>query len=267
MALVDIDMDALLPAEVRGLIQSTGKLAEAVLDDIATSALLKWRQLASMNLHTSKAQYLDSIQDIEVREGERVISLVGWLAEAVETGVESYDLKTGLLRCGARKSKAGHRYRPIPFRHATPGATTGQAGAPMGERYGPVHQASLATPGALSQGAAAALGKAVYKEAKKLKAGQRLPVGAGGAKKLASWHATDLFAGMAKRSMQYPSGKQTSGYLTFRMVSENPNIENAGAKWLHPGIEAREFAEQVADHARQLVGPAVQNAFRAAIGG
>lgn len=271
MALLEIDVDELLPPAVRGLLDNAPSLVEAVLDDIANSGLMKWRQLASMNLHTSKAEYIDSIQDIEVREGERIISLVGWLAEAVETGLESYDLKQVLLRRGARRSKAGHRYRPIPFRHATPGARTGQAGPSMGSRYGPVHQASLATPGALTHGQAAALGKAVYKEAKKLKPGQRLPAGAGGAKKLASWHATDLFAGMVKRSQKAPGGpKQTAGYMTFRMVSDNPAISATGGegeKWLHPGIEARNFADQVVDHVGELVAPAFQAAIRGALGG
>lgn len=268
MALIDIDLESLLPPSLLGLLDNAEALVEAVLDDVATSALLKWRQLASTNLFTSKRDYLDSIQDIEVLKGERVIVLTGFLANAIEQGLESYDLKTVLLRRGARTSKAGYRYRPIPFRHATPGARTGQAGRPMGERYGPVHEASLATPGALDHGAAAALGKAVHKEAKKLKPGQRLPVGVGGAKKLASWHATDLYAGMAKRTQKAAGGAaQTSGYMTFRMVSENPAVMVAGEKWLHPGIQARNFAEQVTEHTSRLVIPAFTKAVENALGG
>jgi len=268
MPIIDIDMESLLPRSVLGILDNLGAIVESVLDDVATSTLMKWRQLASQGLHTSKAEYLDSLQDIEVREGERVISLVGWLAEAVETGLESFDLKPILLERGARKSKAGYRYRPIPFRHATPGASTGQAGPAMGSRYGPVQAVSMATPGALTQGAAAALGKAVHQEAKRLKPGQRLRAGAGGAQKLTPRHSTDLYAGMVKRTNKSPGGKkQTSGYLTFRMVSENPAVHVGGEKWLHPGIEARNFADQAADHARAMVGPAVQLAVQNALGG
>jgi hypothetical protein len=267
MPIIDISMDDIIPPSVQTLLDNAETLIETVLDDVANSALLKWRQLAAQELRTSREEYLDSIQDIEVHKGERVISLVGWLAEAIETGLENFDLKVTLLRRGARTSQAGHRYRPIPLRHATPG-TGGQAGPAMGTQYGPTPHASLATPGALSRGAAAALGKAVHKAAKGLKPGQVLAAGVGGAKKLAPHHATDLFAGMVKRTMpKAGGGKQTTGYLTFRMVSENPNIENVADKWLHPGIQARNFADKVADHAETLVAPAIRMAVNSALGG
>lgn len=268
MPLIDIDVPEQLPPEIQTLLDDPEALIEAVLDDVSESALLKWRTLASQQLHTSKADYLDALQPIETRPGERVLSLVGWLAEAVETGLESYDLKVVLLRNAKRRSAAGHRYQAIPFRHATPGASTGQAGVQMGARYGPVHKQSLATPGALSQGAAAVLGKKVYSFAKKLRGNKRLAPGTGGAKRLAAWHTTDLYAGMTKRSQKRPGGKrQTAGYMTFRMVSENPAIANVQDKWLHPGIQGRHLADQVADHAAALVTPAIQMAVSKAIGG
>jgi len=270
MPLIDIDIDELIPPSLKGLLDHADQLVEAVLDDVANSALMKWRQLASRELHTSKAEYLDSLQDIEAREGERILSLVGWLAEAVETGLGAYDLKEILLARGARKSAAGFKYRPIPFRHATPGATTGQAGTAMGSQYGPARVGSLATPGALSRGQARELGRRVHREAKKLRGGARLRTGAGGAIKLHKRHSTDLFSGMVKRAQpKAGGGKQTSGYMTFRMVSDNPAVAvtGSGEKWLHPGIDAHNFADQVADHAAALVAPALHQAIRGALEG
>lgn len=256
MPLVELNLDELIPPGIRTLLASVEAITEAVLSDLATAAQLKWRQLAVQGLSTSKADYLDSIQDIEVRTGERAITLAGWLANAIEQGLDSFDLKVTLLQKGAKRSKAGFRYRPIPFRHATPKATTGQVGVPMGVRYGPVSGGSLATPGPLGVGAAVAMGKALYQVAKRLKPGQRLPQGTAGAAPLAAHHATDLFAGMVKRTQKTPGGRpQTSGYMTFRMVSENPAIRNVADKWLHPGISARNYADQVADHIVPLVTP------------
>lgn len=268
MALIDIDLEHLLPQSLLALLDNAEALVEAVLDDVAGSGLMKWRQLASQGLNTSKAEYLDSLQDIEVRKGERILTLTGFLATAVEEGLDSRDLKAILLRRGARTSKEGHRYRAIPFRHATPGAQTGQVGTPMGARYGPTHAASLATPGALERGAAAALGKAVHRAAKKLKTGQRLGSGVGGARKLAAHHATDLFSGMVRQTHKTPGGRtQTSGYMTFRMVSDNPAVVGVGDKWIHPGIQGRHFADQVADHVGRLVAPAMAAGIASALGG
>jgi hypothetical protein len=197
---------------------------------------------------------------------DRSIALVGWLANAVETGWPLTNLRETLLRNsrsgtggGVKISAAGNRYRSIPFRHGTPGSS-GQAGAPMGQRYGPQGGASFAhaAAGQMDRGQAAQLGKRIYDMAKRLKPGQQMPKGH--APLLAPWHRTDLFAGMRKTRKTY--GKTTqSTYQTFRTISEaNPT------GWIHPGIQGRQLAPQVEEHIRTIIPATIGAAIKAALG-
>ena len=101
----------------------------------------------------------------------------------------------------------------------------------------------------------AALGKKVYSAAKKLKSGQKLASGM--APKLRSIHSTDIFSGMQARLQ--PISKPGGGvshqrtYETFRTISENSSPD----KWMHPGISARNYFNQLGDYIQKVAPGAV----------
>jgi hypothetical protein len=264
---INLDFSEILPPGLFEIL--TEELEERILDDLAAGARAKWIRLAQQELRSSKRDYINAIQDIESETGLRTIRLVGWLANAVEQGIDAWDLRLTLLNANARESKDGHRYRPIPFRHGTAG-TQGEAGTPMGTRYGPQGAMSraFAREGVMGGGEAASMGRAVHRAAKKLRGGQslgdptRVKMGRSMVQvpRLAPWHKTDLYAGMKRVEKTY--GKATQAhYMTFRTISSRNTTG-----WIHPGIEARNLAERVEAHVEELVSGVIKQALSAAIG-
>ncbi len=267
-------MDGAIPHGLLALLSP--ELIERLLSDVAEVARQKWVNAAANTLQSSKRDYIDSIQPVESRPGLRLISLVGWLANAVENGKDPWRLRDTLLNAGARVSKAGWRYRAIPFRHSTPGAKTHQAGAPMGSRLGPTAYQSKGTAGVMTRGEAHQFGVGLYKIAKRLgqrrykhKRGassaqmvQERITAAQGGPKLAPWHSAGIYTGMQKGGA--PGHK---GYTTFRMISENPEIKDAGSKWIHPGISARHLVREATDGLQSSFTQVLRNAVRQATRG
>lgn len=276
--MIEVMIDQLVPNTLMSL--ATGEVFEAMLTNIATAAQAKWGALARRNLSgQSRETYLNGIQPIEVDIGSRVITLVGWLANAIEQGQDAYDMRDTLLGPKSRlrcKAAGGGFYGRVPFRHGGPG-TAGMAGAPMGRQYGPTGPMSRAVGDRMTAQDARSMGEKIYKAAKRIKGtiqkgpggktkwGGRLPKGL--APKLLpeelqrptgiNIHKTDIFAGMVRVRHTYEKATQTQ-YMTWRTISTN-NPEG----WHHPGIEARNLAEQVRDYVID-VAPKI---IRAAIGG
>jgi len=272
--MITIDLNELLPAEA--IVPTGPEFVEAILDDVAALARARWIRLAQTQLHSSKRDYINGIQEVSGKGGERWITLLGRLPNMVEQGIDGWDLRETLLGEGKGKvSKDGHRYRAIPFRHGTPGSQ-GQAGTPVGLRYGPQGPQSRAwaAQGHVGEGMAAQLGQAVYAQAKRLRGQRRLPNRTyvdlghlpGGHKRvavplLAPWHSTDIYAGMKRTEKKYRVATQGQ-YTTFRMISEaNPT------GWIHPGITARNLHQQVEREVSGLLTQVVAAALRGAARG
>ena len=268
--MIDVNPQSAVPMSLLALLGDD--LNEAILDDVAALARAKWIRLAQTELTSSKRDYIAGIQEIGASKGLRWIELVGQVPNMVEQGWPVTDLRTTLLGDGKGKQAAdGHRYRAIPFRHGTPGSK-GQAGTPMGARYGPVGGSSRAHQfdegGGITKGAAFLLGQQVYAQAKRLRGGKSTPgrtiVDMGAGRKamplLAPHHSTDIFAGMRRTQKQYKTATQGQ-YTTFRMISEaNPN------GWMHPGITARNLAQKVEASIGEMLDRVVVSAVRSAIG-
>lgn len=293
--MVTLDLQEFVPQGLTALLGPD--FPRLVLDDLATAARAHWIMLAQRELHSSKRDYINGIQEVENTgrapdrgehaDGwsgvkgmeERTIVLVGWLPNAVEQGMEGYDLRDTLLGDGAKTNAQGQKYRAIPFRHGTPGSQGGP-GAPMGARMGPQPPQSLAfaARGIMSKGQAAKLGRAIYQRAKNLGPGQSLGTRKGGTgfvpvrttarktdvvqvPKLAPWHKTDIFAGMKRERKTYKAATQ-SQYVTFRTISEaNPE------GWIHPGIQGRHLAPRVEQFVQGIAQKAVFTAVRSALKG
>jgi hypothetical protein len=237
---------------------------QALLDDLGAAARAKWIRLAQTELQTSKRDYIQGIQEVTGEGQERIVALTGWLPNAVENGLGSFDMRETLLGPGkGHTAKDGSRYRAIPFRHGTPG-TAGGVGAAMGMRMGPQGPSSLGALGGMSVGAAAALGKDIYKAAKRLKPGQSLKTGGMGIPKLSLHHKSDIFAGMRREAFAGPLARgkaRQSQYTTFRTISTKTTTG-----WIHPGIQARHLAVRVQAHIQEAAEQAITVALRAAFG-
>jgi hypothetical protein len=231
---------------------------QTMLDDLGAVARAKWIRLAQTTLGSSKRDYIQGIQEVTGEGQERIIALTGWLPNAVENGLPSYDMRTTLLGGGkGHAAKDGSRYRAIPFRHSTPGSAGG-VGAPMGARMGPQGPGSLAVRGGMDQGSSAALGKRIYDMAKRLRPGQRLNTASLGIPKLAPHHKTDIYSGMRRETKQYGTATQAQ-YGTFRTISTKSK-----EGWIHPGIQARHLAEQVQSQLQEAMGQVISAALQAA---
>jgi hypothetical protein len=253
---IELDLRDAIPHELVTLLDSQD-LAEIILDQVSESARLKWLRIATSELRTSRQSYADGIQPVEAEPGRRTLTLLGWLANAIEGGLEPFDLRSTLLGPGARNRRPLMRqteggqpvqvgwYANVPFRHGTPG-TTGLAGTPMGQPYGPRGGLSRALSGGLSERDAAKLGKAVYAEAKRRR-GRALSEAHGGPK-LAPHHTTGIYTGMRRVEGRPPQGGGAHRqYFTFRRISTaNPT------GWIHPGIEPHRFLDQVSDHVAKI---------------
>jgi hypothetical protein len=239
----------------------------SLLNDIAYGAYAKWTKLARDNLVSTRAAYIDGLQYTgrKAADGvslEAVITLNGELANEIEQGAESYDMHDTLLgpdvpvvprgQRGKHNKKGGGFYRVIPFRHQGPD-TNGIHGAPMGSSYGE----------SLGHDEAYKLGKAIYAEAKKLKAtvgmpggkvkyGGRLPAGL--APKLKEHHHSDIYAGMIKQSKTYAKATQ-SQYATFRTIS------TGSPGWVRKATEGKHFCEEVQRFTEDRLIPGAIKAF------
>jgi hypothetical protein len=86
-----------------------------VLDEVAQEAVAKWRELAEdSGLTSTKDLYLEGIGVVRKLSATHVeIDLKGFLPNALESGIGSFDMKPGLLK--------GKDHVVIPIKHAAPG--------------------------------------------------------------------------------------------------------------------------------------------------
>lgn len=260
--IADEDLAAALSAS------ASPEVIRAVLNDVMTGARNEWIKLAGERLSSSRRDYINGIQNVELSGMLATVALVGVMPNNVEHGMPAYDMHTTLLgpdvpvvpwgsgERGKHARKGGGFYRVIPFRHQTPGTLGQGGGAPMGTQY----------KGALGDEEAKSLGKKIHKAAKKLapttgapgektKWGERLPEGL--APKLSEKHSTDIYAGMVRQEKTYKGATQST-YTTFRVISDG-----VPDKWMHPGIEA----VHIADDVQKYVEKVAPMAFAALFGG
>ena len=279
--MLGVNIGTMLEETLGGL--ASPAMKEAILDDIADGARARWINLARRHLKSSKQDYIRGVQGVMAEPGVRVITLVGWLANRVEQGLDAYDLRKTILNNpnsrirrpsmrrikGSRSGAAeftGHWFARVPFRHKTPGSGYG-GGSPMDKSM------IGGAEGKVGAGAAVAIGTAIYAKAKKLKAtvkpgpgkqtkwGGRLDTKGMGVPLLKKHHAGDIFAGMVRSRHTYKKSTQTQ-YMTWRTIStRNPN------GWRHPGIEAHGLANQVEDWIVANAPRIIKRAVRAAMSG
>lgn len=122
MIKIDFDPTPLVEAyslsdeDVRNLIdhtvkEVTGRFAQALETE------------ANNNLHTARLEYISNINVVDEGFAQGAVVLTGELANAIESGKPSWDMKPDLLAGpNAKQSKSGSTYNTVPFTHGTPSA-------------------------------------------------------------------------------------------------------------------------------------------------
>lgn len=269
------DLNQMVPSEILDALSMD--VTDQVVRNIADAARAEWIRVAGAELRTSRRDYLNGIQPVQMRgKGVAVITLLGELPNLIEEGMDTLDLHTTLLGPNVPVSPPGSYgkhlkidpktfatgyYRAIPFRHGTPG-TGGAVGQPMGRLY------RESAYGEDFVEKFKELAKDVYGAAKKLKPtkgepygkvsyGGRLPEGM--APKLKPHHATDIFAGMIRERKTYVRATQTQ-YTTFRTIS------TGSPGWIRPATTGRHYAKKVSDYVARMA-PKALDAFVKELGG
>ena len=203
-----------------------------------------WQEKASNNLKSTRQRYLNNLIYIEEGIGKAAIILRDDdpLPMMLEEGASEYDQKLAFSRSSKKKMKAdGGWYLTIPMRYATPtalGESEIFAGVLPQEVYEKIQPAETNIPtqaGMRSEPLKLEDIPAQYQEkttrpaipqSKLLQARQDYI------------SRSSKFEGLMK--VKDTTTGQTSGYMTFRRVSDKSLKES----WIHKGFEKRNFAEQ-----------------------
>jgi hypothetical protein len=241
-------IETIIPEEL--MAPFTQDAIDVIIADVADATRDWWVAEAMAELHSSKADYINGLQPVELSPGQAVITLVGVVPNIVEHGQDRTDMRSTLLGPRVPISPEGEYgkhlvirpggetgfYRAIPFRHVTP---SGLGGAPMPKD---VYQAAKKLRARISEpGKGAFWAEGEAEEAKPKRLGEEF-----GAK----------FAGMIRTEKAYrvfemtkegPKGKGVqSQFVTFRTISTlNPS------GWIRPASPGKHFAERAMEYAER----------------
>ena len=221
---------------------------DRTLRGLTAAAMHHWKKQALDKLRSTSRDYIMGLQE-DVQDRKAVLTLTGVLPNLIEQGFAGGDMRTYMLDGPrAKQSAAGNRYLTIPFRHGTPGTTGRNVGSVMPIS---IYQAAKRLAPTVSRPGAAVGGT----PGRTTLYGQRLTADTAGISgaarrilqtKMKPWHTTSIYTGMIRHEKQFAKTKQTTGYTTFRTLSEN--VKRADEHWLHPGIRARSFAQVTATY-------------------
>lgn len=191
------------------------------------------------------------------------------LAEEIDTGRPERDLKKMLdTSLKVRVSQKGYRYLVIPFRHNIPGMSAWNKSMP-GNIYKEAKmlgQSKITGQGLRATGEGYKKGaflsdpstKSAYLVTKnQYQWNGRLPAGL--APKLKPEHTSDPYAGMVRMAANSKKSK-SSTYLTFRVMSENPNQAN---KWIIGQSPGLFIAKTIEEKLSKIAEQAFQSAMAA----
>lgn len=205
---------------------------------MAASPMLIRQEFASQarkNLNTSFSEYMAAL-DIRLKDGILIVELDdSWLAEAVEDGIESFDMhKTILNSKKAKMSKSGFKYMhiPIPVNKTKANASTDKALA-LQEKIknalnDPIFYNSKVTK--TPEGAFKKMEELVTNDSE-----------------LKGLYKVQGFKDKASLDANDPSSTQ---YMMFRTISNNPMSKS---QWIHPGIQPKHLFPRVRGWADQTL--------------
>jgi len=181
------------------------------------------RQEANRKLNTTKEQYLSAVS-AKIKDYVLIVELDrdNWIANAVETGADAFNMKEGLLNSkkAKRSKKTGFRYISIPISKDknVPGGTE------KSQDYNArLNQILIQPKFGLKQLKSQLDGSVV--ETQQI---QNTDEKMGGLYRTRKHKSAEAFhSGKSRPKWQF---------VMFRTVSDNP-VSKTGAKWDHPGIK------------------------------
>lgn len=204
------------------------KLTDSVVKEITGRYAQELENEANNTLKANRQQYIASIVVADEGFGKGSVSLVGWLPNAVEQGLDGFDMKPGLLSGkNAKQGKDGTRYNTVPFSWGTPEALSENFSNIMPQEIYEVVQPKKT--GRVSNVSTSLKESEIPKPFDQI---QKKTVKMPKTNELKEFqHKNSIYEGIRKR--QDSVTKQNS-YESFRRVSENSDP----ASFIHPGIEA-----------------------------
>lgn len=232
-----------------------------MVQGLGAAAFAFWKKQAQQHLRATSREY---VQGLTSESGDRTftITLDGVLPNLIEQGMTGGDMRQWMLNGPRVKRGKKGRYLTIPFQHGTPGTTGRNVGTPMPAS---IHEAAKMLSPTLSRHRQGQTGTKAH--LKTVKYGERLTEHNSHLKqearkllttKMKPWHHSSVFRGMIRHEKKFAKATQTTGYTTFRTLSENVirgETDEAGQAtqhWFHPGITARHFAQKTQKQVRRI---------------
>lgn len=265
MALIEINTRLIVAALLSRLPNASDK--ERMVRGLMAAGIQFWKKQAQRGLHSSSRDYIAGLST-EYADGKATLILHNentMLPHLIENGFKGGDMRDWMLE-GAKMGPNG-RYKVIPFRHGTPGTGGRNVGAPM---PGAIHESAKLLKATLSRhkravgtaGGATTLWGQRLNPNTAVSAQARTLLG----RKSQTWHATSIHMNMVRKEKRHQAASQTSGYQTFRTISEGVirgerDKETGKAKqhWFHPGIRPRRFAVKTARHIEGIAAKILAN--------
>lgn len=200
-------------------------LSERILQTITRGVHREWQEHARRGLKATRQDYVRNLIVVESGRLSNSIVLKGRFNNMIESGATQFDMKQGFSKSSKKKMGKKGWYLTIPFRMATPSA--------MGES----EVFSSVMPKEVYQ----AVRKAEKDGLKRLTKDQIPKAFAEiGRNKTSGYvHKNNIYEGLQRDTKEYPSTIQGQ-YTTFRRVGALSDPKS----WIHPGLEARNFAEK-----------------------
>lgn len=231
MVNIQIDISSLLD-QVYLDKSETDNLLDYTVKEITVRFADEWKQEAAKNLKSSRQEYISNINVVDEGFAKGAVVLTGWLPNGIESGIDQFDMKEGLLNGpNAKTSKSGTKYNTVPFSHGTPGSLEENfnGGVMPEEIHDIVKKAPVNNSGNSKQLVKDDLPKPFQMPMTKSLKDKGID------KNRTTTHQNAIYEGLRKHVDQTTGG---TSYQTFRRVSENSSQNS----WEYPGIEAKDLA-------------------------
>ena len=92
-----------------------------VIQELSVGLAENWQSQAALGLRGARSEYIAGLKVFEEGRFKGGVQLIGWLPNAIESGLAAFDMKVGFYRSPkAKRKKDGGVYLVIPHRLAAP---------------------------------------------------------------------------------------------------------------------------------------------------
>jgi hypothetical protein len=206
-------------------------LLEKAAKDVTAAFARLWDNEARDTLKGTRAIYRNSIQVTSAGRftGVAYLNPASWLANALEMGLGSFDMKPGFLNSSKVVQGKNGPYLTIPFQFAVPGSQ-GDNGIFSGVMPDSVYKAVVKNP--MGSGLKLNQIDAQYQIPKSPELRQKIK-SVGFDKLEQNTQMTSIYEGLSRSA-------KGSGYVNFRRVSLNSSTQS----FIHPGFSPYNLADK-----------------------